>query len=164
MKWIRKLSDAAYAVERALVFILFSLMVILIILGVVFRYFLHSPLSWSDEFALYALVWITFIGGSMSIKTKKAAAVSFVMERIPSLVSKWLVGIGSFLTLLFSLFLLYTSIKWITNPIVLLQKSPAGGFPMLIPYLAIPLGFLFISLHALDIFASKFNKALEESE
>jgi TRAP-type C4-dicarboxylate transport system permease small subunit len=41
---------------------LLVLMVILVCLGVFFRYVLDSSLAWYDEFASYLLVWLTFYG------------------------------------------------------------------------------------------------------
>lgn len=139
-------------------------MVTSLILGVIFRYFLHSPLSWSDEFGMFALVWITFIGGSMSIKKNRAAAVSFVMDKLSPGIRKIVFGIAFLISLLFCMFVLYLSLKWITNPSILLQKSPAVGLPMIIPYIAIPLGFLFMSVHSLDLFAGVFQKQQGEGK
>ena len=41
---------------------LLVLMVVLVCLGVFFRYALGSSLAWYDEFASYLLVWLTFYG------------------------------------------------------------------------------------------------------
>ena len=139
--------------------LLFIFMVALITLGVSFRYFFHAPLNWTDEYAMYTLVWVTFIGGSMSIKKNKASAMTFVVERIPVQLSKKLILLGTFLTFAFCLFILYVSLQWITNPLSLTQKSPVNGMPMIIPYAAIPLGFLFMTIHALDIFTGSMKLA-----
>jgi TRAP-type C4-dicarboxylate transport system permease small subunit len=150
MTYAAKVSKAIYAVERILAIILFAAMVTCILLGVAFRYFLHSPLNWTDEYALYALVWITFIGGSMSIHQKKAAMVSFVMERIPRYLSKPLVALGTLLTLAFTIYLLYLSVQWISDPLVFKQRS-ATGLSMFFPYIVIPLSFGFMSIHLIPI-------------
>ena len=42
--------------------LLLVLMVVLVFLGVFFRYVLDSSLAWYDEFASYLLVWLTFYG------------------------------------------------------------------------------------------------------
>ncbi|GCL74335.1 TRAP transporter small permease [Paenibacillus naphthalenovorans] len=162
MTFVRKLSDAVFSIERILAILLLSFMVTSLMLGVIFRYFLNSPLSWSDEFGLFALVWVTFIGGSMSIKTNKAAAVSFIMERLSENTRRIFLGIAFFISLAFCTFALGLSLKWITNPSILLQKSPAVGLPMIIPYIGIPLGLLFMAIHSLDLFASVFQKQRRE--
>ncbi len=162
MKFVSKISNICFSFERMLAVLLFAFMSISIVLGVVFRYFLSKPLTWSDEFALFSLVWITFIGGSMSIKLNKAAAMTFVMDRVPQKVSKVLIAVGTLLMMLFGAFLLYLSLKWITSPNILLQKSQAVGIPMVIPYVAIPLGFFFMTVHALEIFLGSFQTEKRE--
>ncbi len=42
--------------------LLLVLMVLLVSLGVFFRYVLNASLSWYDEFASFLLVWLTFYG------------------------------------------------------------------------------------------------------
>src|SRR5688500_19569906 len=42
--------------------LLLVLMVVLVFLGVFFRYVLSASLAWYDEFASYLLVWLTFYG------------------------------------------------------------------------------------------------------
>ena len=42
--------------------LLLVLMVVLVFLGVFFRYILGASLAWYDEFASYLLVWLTFYG------------------------------------------------------------------------------------------------------
>ena len=42
--------------------LLLVLMVVLVFLGVFFRYVLGASLAWYDEFASYLLVWLTFYG------------------------------------------------------------------------------------------------------
>lgn len=44
------------------VVLLLVLMVVLVSLGVFFRYVLDASLAWYDEFASYLLVWLTFYG------------------------------------------------------------------------------------------------------
>jgi TRAP-type C4-dicarboxylate transport system permease small subunit len=162
MRLFRKLSDAVYFIERILAMMLLAVMVTVIMLGVISRYFLNSPLTWSDEIALFCLVWVTFVGGSMSVKKKKAAAVTLLLERIPAGISRILLMLSALLALLFSVSIFYLSMKWITNPSILLQKSTAIGLPMFIPYVAIPLGFLFLSIHLLEQLFGAFQNNKSE--
>ena len=49
--------------------LLLVLMVVLVCLGVFFRYALGSSLAWYDEFASYLLVWLTFYGAVVDRKS-----------------------------------------------------------------------------------------------
>ena len=57
----RLLGRLVAVVEWWAVFLL-AAMVVLVCLGVFFRYALNSSLTWYDEFASYLLVWLTFYG------------------------------------------------------------------------------------------------------
>ena len=52
---------AARAID-ALAIALFTAMFGCVIAQVFFRYFLGSPLTWSDELGRYLLVWCSFLG------------------------------------------------------------------------------------------------------
>lgn len=70
MKVINKISDVVYFIEKVLAFTLAMTLLISMVGGFFFRYVLKSPLLWSDELAIFCLIWITFIGGSMVLKEK----------------------------------------------------------------------------------------------
>jgi TRAP-type transport system small permease protein len=57
-KFFRRLVDLVEAWSV----LLLVLMVLLVSLGVFFRYVLNASLSWYDEFASFLLVWLTFYG------------------------------------------------------------------------------------------------------
>ncbi|WP_218017818.1 TRAP transporter small permease [Alkalicoccus saliphilus] len=117
-------------------------------LGVVFRYLLSSPLIWATELATFALVWVTFIGGSMGIKQHKAAAVTFLVDKLHGVMRKVLISIGFVIVVGFSVFMIYISISWLSSPNISVQTSTALGVPMLIPYVSVLIGFIFILIHS----------------
>lgn len=153
MKFLQKLSDAVFAVERVLVVILMAVMLVSIFTQVVFRYVFNHPLSWPEELAIYTLIWVTFIGGSMGIKRQQAAAVAFLFERLTPGVRKVVLYIGWALIAVFAVFLVILSVRWLSMPSMFMQKSPSLGFPMFYPYLAVIIGFTGMSIHALHFLA-----------
>jgi TRAP-type C4-dicarboxylate transport system permease small subunit len=50
---------------------------------VVFRYFLGSPLVWSDELARYLFVWCAFLGWVIAARKRSHLAVSIGHDRLP---------------------------------------------------------------------------------
>ncbi|GAA4705764.1 TRAP transporter small permease [Brevibacillus fulvus] len=148
MTFIKKCSDLIARLESVLVIVLFCVMLLSIVLGVAFRYFLNSPLSWAEEVAIYTLVWITFIAGSMGIKRQQAATVTLVFDRLSGRVRRVVLAVGFAIITLFCLLVLVLSIKWVTAPSMLMQKSPTLGISMLYPYLCIPFGMICMAIHA----------------
>jgi len=60
---------------------LLVLMVVLVCLGVFFRYVLGSSLAWYDEFASYLLVWLTFYGAVVASYHGRHIAFEMVVDR-----------------------------------------------------------------------------------
>lgn len=72
-------------VERAvdaLAITLFVLMFGCVLGQVVFRYFLGSPLVWSDELARYLFVWCAFLGWIVAARRRSHLGIAVVGERL----------------------------------------------------------------------------------
>lgn len=161
MGFIHRLSNVVFKTEKALAIFLGIVMLVSLAAGVFFRYVLKSPLTWSDETAIFALVWLTFIGGSMSIKMQNAAAVTIFMDKLRGGLKTLLTGIGLLTILLFAVYIFYLSIVWLSSPNILVQRSSSMNLPMIYAYLSVPVSFLFITIHALDLLAQNFGKERE---
>ena len=76
-----RLSEGLLVIERYAVITLMSLLSGAILLNVVTRY-LGLPLYWIDEFAIYCMVWLTFIGASTMTRLRLDFAVTMLTERL----------------------------------------------------------------------------------
>ena len=86
---------------------LLVLMVVVVCLGVFFRYVLDASLAWYDEFASYLLVWLTFYGAvSASYHRRHIGFETFVARLMPA-TRKKLEIVAEFLVLGFQIVLLY---------------------------------------------------------
>ena len=63
---------------------LLALMVVVVSLGVFFRYVLNASLVWYDEFASYLLVWLTFYGIVVASYRQRHIGFEMVVNRLPS--------------------------------------------------------------------------------
>lgn len=80
---MKKLAEAfATAVEWWTAFLL-ALMVLVVALGVFFRYALGAALVWYDEFASYLLVWLTFYGAVVASYRRRHIGLEVLVERLP---------------------------------------------------------------------------------
>jgi TRAP-type C4-dicarboxylate transport system permease small subunit len=57
-------------------------MVLIVCLGVFFRYVLNSSLTWYDEFASYLLVWLTFYGAVVADYRRRHIGFELVVEKL----------------------------------------------------------------------------------
>jgi TRAP-type C4-dicarboxylate transport system permease small subunit len=62
--------------------LLLVLMVVVVSLGVLFRYVLNSALVWYDEFASYLLVWLTFLGAVVASERRRHIAFELLQYRL----------------------------------------------------------------------------------
>lgn len=146
---MKALSDQIARMEKLLANILMFAMAIVVALAVVFRYFMDAPLFWAGEVSIFLMVWITFLGGSLGLKYKSQAAVTIVTDHLPAHMKRLILIAGHALMLVFLALLTYYSFKWVLSPNVSIQKSSAMLLPMWIPYLSVPLGLSFASVHLL---------------
>ena len=51
--------------------------------GVIWRYFLVDPLTWTDEVARMLFVWLGFVGAAVGVKAGLHASVSILAHRLP---------------------------------------------------------------------------------
>jgi TRAP-type C4-dicarboxylate transport system permease small subunit len=86
---------------------LLVLMVILVCLGVFFRYVLGSSLAWYDEFASYLLVWLTFYGAVAASYHNRHIQFGTVVERLMPNTRKKLAIIAELFVFAFQFVLLY---------------------------------------------------------
>ncbi|MED4583243.1 TRAP transporter small permease [Brevibacillus choshinensis] len=164
MNTIQRTSDFIYRIEKVLAVVILCIMTLSLVAGVVFRYFLNSPLSWSDEAAMFSLVWVTFLGGSICIKRDQLAAVSFVTDRFSGKTRQVLLSLGLFIVILFCLFFLYLSLNWITSPTMSFERSDALELPMIIPYSIVPIGTCFMTIHFIHTFLHGLRIGKTEGE
>ncbi len=55
---------------------------------VVFRFVINKPLAWSEELAIYCLVWLTFLGAAYAMSLKAHIGVDFFIELFPISIRK----------------------------------------------------------------------------
>lgn len=81
---MKKLGEVfATAVEWWTAFLL-AAMVLVVSLGVFFRYALGAALVWYDEFASYLLVWLTFYGAVVASYRRRHIGLEVLVERLPA--------------------------------------------------------------------------------
>ena len=143
---LSRLSNRLNIITESVCCVFLLAMTLTVALQVVCRYLLGAALTWSEEFARYGLVWITFLGGSVAVK--KGAHMG--VEALVTALSPKLRNIVQLFTLLSVMgFLVIATIKGGQLALFnMKQHSPAMGVPMGVVYSAIPTGCLIMLVHA----------------
>ena len=141
----------------------FAVMCLFVLLQIITRYIMNNPLSFSDEIARYAYVWMTFIGLSLATKHNlhvKVELLDFVIKsKKASLILNIIVDIGVLLLLCFMLYLTwqYTMFSRINH------WSSLPVLSMLIVNISFPIGCLLAVLRLTGLI-SKNIKLISQGE
>jgi TRAP-type transport system small permease protein len=60
-----------------------GMILILVVAQVVLRYVFNSPLTWSEELAVYIMVWMTFIGSVICMREHEHIEVTILVDYLP---------------------------------------------------------------------------------
>ena len=86
---------------------LLTAMVVLVCLGVFFRYALNSSLTWYDEFASYLLVWLTFYGCVVVDYRRRHIGFDYLVNKLKPLARRLVDVVGELSVLGFQFVLFY---------------------------------------------------------
>ncbi len=76
-------------------------MVVLVTVGVFFRYALDASLSWYDEFASYLLVWLSFYGAVVATHRNRHISFDTLAERMGGVGRRWMALISTACSIVF---------------------------------------------------------------
>lgn len=68
--------------------LLLAAMILALLLQIIFRYVLNSPLTWSEELARYLYVWVTFMGAGYCVYKHLHIELTMVFELLPPTLQK----------------------------------------------------------------------------
>jgi TRAP-type C4-dicarboxylate transport system permease small subunit len=125
---------------------LLVLMVVVVTLGVFFRYVLGASLAWYDEFASYLLVWLTFYGAVVASYRRRHIGFDMVVNRLMSSSRRKIEVVAELFVLGFQIVLFYygwnlmqkmgdetaISLPWVKMGWVYSVLPIAGGLMLLI--------------------------------
>jgi len=104
------------------------------------RYVLQNTPIWTDETALFSLVWASMLGAAVGLRKGYQVGIRSVVEKAPKPVGMALETVGFlFMFLFFGIMVVFGFKQTLTN---MRQLSAAMRIPMAVPYLALPVGFL----------------------
>lgn len=76
-------------------------MTFVVLLGVLFRYVLRIPLSWSEEVARYLMIWAASLAISIGVMRREHLGIDYLITRLPYSVQKYTAVLVNLLVLWF---------------------------------------------------------------
>jgi len=135
---------------------MFSCMSIAVFIQIIFRYLLHQPIYWSEEFPRFILIWLTFLGSAIAMKNRSHLSVSLLTDRLSVQKRKWVQFFANSLSLLFISILVWGGII-ITN-LTMPNRTAALQMPTGLVYLAVPVGGIIMVFYLLKNTIELFKK------
>ncbi len=134
-----------------------TMMLFIIFLQVIFRYVLHSSLTFSEELARYLFVWTVFMGSAVVARDNGHIVVGVLTERLKGKKAKYVKSAAYIFTMTFVSILFFQGLKMMR--LSSFQHSPALGISMSWVYLAIPVAtfvmFCNILILVVDVLQAK---------
>jgi TRAP-type C4-dicarboxylate transport system permease small subunit len=123
-----------------------TLCVILVNLNVIFRYFLKSPINWTDEVVTSLFVWTVFMGSAYAHRKHSHLGVDIVVNLIHGKSRETIEFVMSILEILVLALLTYISSQYVYNLIysrgvLKLTLTDTLRIPKWYTGVAVPLGF-----------------------
>ncbi len=148
MTFLRKCNDGIAKGASVLLVIAMAIIAITIPITVFSRYVLKNTPIWTDETALFSLVWASMMGAAVGLRKGYQIGIRTLIEKTPKAVSAVLEALGFVFMFVFFAVLIYFGVK--QTLFNTRQLSAAMRLPMAIPYAALPLGFAIMLLFTLE--------------
>ncbi len=125
--------------EEGIGAILLVIMVSIEFINVVTRYFIHYSMAFTEELAVYLLVWVTLLGTSLAFREGSHMAVTFLYNHMRPSRKKLLYILVNTLSVVFFVLLSYWGILEIREEIAMGARTEAVDLPIWLFTGAIPL-------------------------
>jgi TRAP-type C4-dicarboxylate transport system permease small subunit len=142
-----RLQSAAARAIDLLAIAAFTGMFLCVIAQVVFRYFLGSPLVWSDELARYLFVWASFLGWIIAARRRSHLSIDMAVARLAPRGRAALRLVGALAGVAFAALLVFYG--WRITARNLDVETTTLFFSMGVVYAMVPVAALAVGLYAI---------------
>jgi len=77
---IARLNDVICWLGRQLAWLLVALMTFVVLMQVFYRYVLSNPLAWTEELAIFAMIWMTFLVVPIAYRNGENVAIEIIRD------------------------------------------------------------------------------------
>lgn len=151
---LRKVTDAIVA-------ILFVVLVTLVLIQV-FTRMLHMSQTWIDEISKFVFVWVTYLGGAITVRKGANVTFDLVLEGVQGKTYKILFTFVNIVCIVFmaAMAVLGSQAAWANR----VQLSTMTRVNMGLMNMAIPVGFVLMIIAQIEYYFSTMKKKKKEEE
>lgn len=150
-----KLVDYMNFAMKHLLNLILAVLTTAVFAQVIFRFVIKQPLAWTEELAVYSLVWLTFLGAAYAMSLKAHIGVEFFMDLFPLWARQILFVIATIVSIVFYVIMIVQGYSLAQQGMA--QLSPVLRIPMGWIYSVIPLSGFFLIVNVLASFAKELK-------
>jgi TRAP-type transport system small permease protein len=126
------------------------------------RFILNDPLSWSEEAGRYLFVWISFMGAAAGVRYQVHLGIDLMDKLLSPRAYRYVVVLVNLIIQIFLLMIIYWGFKILG--IIQFQESPSMNISMKYPYMAVPVGGIFMLINSLRIMVAAIQNRTMDRE
>ena len=161
--------DFLYSILLTYSQVVLVVIVVVVSAQVISRKFLGTSIRWSEEVALFFMIWMAFISMAVGVQKHLHIAVGFFFNLLPPTAAKVVDKLVTLIIMSFGIFMVYDGSRLVNSTMT--STLPATQWPAGMEYLMIPVGgvfivyFTFLSLFNLEKYQhTKFYKDAPKQE
>ena len=124
---------------------------VLLFVNVILRYVFLSALSWAEEVTMYLIVWLVFVGGSVTLRMFGHISIDLLpLALSPAGARRLRIFVGAAMVVFFAAFFFYSG-EHTLRVMRTGQLTPVLEAPMWLTYLAMPVGSVLMGIRTAQI-------------
>ena len=160
MRKLDQWNDALGRVEKFLVVVMLSVMILLAFLQIVLRNAFSTGISWGDPIVRYLVLWVAFIGASLATKEEKHITIEVFSRWFSANKASYLKLLSQLVSAIICGLLTFAAWTFVRN------EARMGGasllkIPSWIPEMIIPITFTLMTLRFLINFTAALARILK---
>lgn len=129
---------------RIICFFTGSVMAVMLLLQVIFRYFLGSSLSWATELPEMFFPWLAMSGATIAALNKQHLGVEYFVSKLPLRPRTWLFALTNLLIIVVLTTVAIVSFRMLG--LLGQQATPVLGVPRSFAFFSLPLGLICLAM------------------
>lgn len=150
-------------IEEEICSIIVVVLVVSTAIGVFWRYVLRNPLPWPNELGMFLLLWLAFLGASLTNKDDGHYKISILYNALPEKVQRITDILNDLLKLAFLIIFVYISIRVFPRQAIR-QMTVYLGINKAWHTFSLTAGFSFMALFVFKELLLKLNKTKKKGQ
>ena len=152
--------DEKIPLEGKLSILFTVIMIALLTIQIVLRYFFGKSFAWVEEVSRYFFVWGVYCYIIFAAKNDNHIRITFHLSKFSEKTQKIIMSFADVLWLMFNLIVVYVSIKYVMSMFEYPYYSQTLHFNLVYVYMIVPIGFFFLSVRVFQTMIKRLRSSV----